>query len=103
MSTSRLRWGRDGAVAIFLHAAGGNAFREPLGVRLGLGGGPQVDGEGPDIGGEDEGDDPFQVGGDGPIVGSHIDEEGNGEAELDEDERELDPEGSAEDAKAAIL
>lgn len=59
---------------------------------------PQVEDEGEDVEGEDEGDDPFEDGGDVVLLLPGAGGEGDGEAELGEDEEELDPEGDAEHA-----
>ena len=65
--------------------------------------GQQIDKEGQDVKGEDEGDDPFEY-------GSHIlpavegsDDEDDGEDYLDDDEDELEPEGEAQDAVLAEM
>lgn len=64
----------------------------------GVHGGPQVEDEGEDVEGEDEGDDPFEDGGDVVLFLPGARGKGDGEAELGEDEEELDPEGDAEHA-----
>lgn len=66
-------------------------------------GGQQVDDEGEDVKGEDEGDDPFEDGGDVGVMGEGGAGEGDGEDELDKDKGELYPEGGAEDAVLAVL
>lgn len=65
--------------------------------------GQQIDKEGQDVKGEDEGDDPFEY-------GSHIlpaveggDDEDDGEDYLDDDEDEFKPEGEAQDAVLAEM
>ena len=65
--------------------------------------GQQIDKEGQDVKGEDEGDDPFEY-------GSHIlpaveggDDEDDGEDYLDDDEDEFEPEGEAQDAVLAEM
>lgn len=63
--------------------------------------GQQVDNEGEDVSGEDEGNDPFE---DGTgillrlVVASHADTEPDGEADFDNDEAELDDEAGQQDA-----
>lgn len=54
--------------------------------------GPQVDDKGQDVECEDEGDDPLKVGGNVLPVGKGEDTKGNGQADFEEDEGELDPE-----------
>lgn len=65
--------------------------------------GPQVDDEGEDVEGEDEGDGPLEDGGVVEVVVQVAHAEADGEAELDDDEDELDPEGDAQDAVLAVL
>ncbi len=62
----------------------------------------QVDDEGEDVGGEDEGDDPLEDCGGVVVVCCHAGGEGHGEDDLDEHEGELDPKGDAEDAVLAV-
>ena len=79
-----------------LEAAGG------AGV-AGAHGGEEVDVEGEDVEGEDEGDGPLEHGGG---VGGLLEVaggEGDGEDDLDDDEGELDVEGYAEDAVGGIV
>jgi hypothetical protein len=64
---------------------------------------PQVDVEGEDEEGEDEGDDPLEDGGDVVVLGPRGGGEDGGEHQLDEDEDELDPEGSAQDGVLAVF
>lgn len=68
-----------------------------------MNGGPQVDDEGKDVQGEDEGDDPFKHGGHVGVVGVGGGCKDDGEDELDEDKGEFDPEGGAEDAMVAVF
>lgn len=65
-------------------------------------GGDEVDEEGEDVKGEDEGDDPLKDGGDVAVVGEGGGGEDDGEGELDEDKGELDPKGDAEGAVLAV-
>ena len=58
----------------------------------------EIDDEAPDVEDVDEGDGPLDDGGPVVVVLIGEDAEGDGEAELDEDEGELDPEGRAQDA-----
>ena len=63
--------------------------------------GQQVDEEGEDVKGEDEGDDPLEDGGDVLVYAERGGGEDDGEGGLDEDEGELEPEGEAQDAVLA--
>ena len=81
---------------------GGRGLGEALRMALSHAGGPQVDDEGEDVKGEDEGDDPLEVGGDVLVAGEGQGGKGDGQDDLDEDEGELDPEGGAKDAVAAV-
>ena len=65
------------------------------------GGGQQVDEEGEDVKGEDEGDDPFEDGANVLAAGEGRTDEDGGEGDLDEDEGELEPKGEAQDAVLA--
>lgn len=57
---------------------------------LGRGGRVQVDVEGKDVTGEDEGDDPLQHGTRVVVLGEGAGDEGDGEQDLDDDEDELE-------------
>lgn len=78
-------------------------LEEAVVVGPGADGGQQVEEEGHDVEGEDEGDDPLQHG--GHVGASRVvgDGEGDGQRELDEDEDQLDPEGCAQDAVLAVF
>lgn len=69
---------------------------------LGRGGRVQVDVEGKDVAGEDEGDDPLQHGARVVVLGERAGDEGDGEQDLDDDEGELEVEGEAEDSLFAV-
>lgn len=69
---------------------------------LGGGGRVQVDVEGEDVGGEDEGDDPLEHGAGVVVAGEGAGDEGDGQQYLDDDEGELNPEGEAQDAVLAV-
>jgi hypothetical protein len=70
---------------------------------LGADGGDEVDEEGEDVAGEDEGDGPLQHGGGVVAVLEVGGAEGDGEGDFEEDEGELDAEGDAEDAVLAEI
>jgi hypothetical protein len=70
---------------------------------LGADGGQEVDDEGEDVKGEDEGNDPFEDGGDVVVVAPVGADEDDCEDELDDDEGGLYPEGDAEDAVLAVV
>lgn len=76
---------------------------EALARVAGAHGGEEVDVEGEDVKGEDEGDGPLEhgscVGGLFEVAGC----EGDGEDHLDDDEGELDPERDAEDSVVCIV
>lgn len=97
-----LRLRGQGAVARLLEG-GGDALAEARVVLLGARGGVQVDDVREDVEGEDEGDDPLDVGGHVLAVAEGEDAEGDGEGDLDDDEGELDPEGDAEVAVLAVF
>lgn len=65
--------------------------------------GQQVEQEGEDVEGEDEGDDPLEHGGDVPVAGPARAREADGQDDLDDDEGQLDPEADAEDAVGAVV
>jgi len=85
-------------------AADGRVVRLEAGARVaGAHGGEEVDVEGEDVKGEEEGDGPFEHGGG---VGGLLEvagREGDGEDYLDDDEDELDPEGDAEDPVGVVV
>ena len=63
----------------------------------------EVEEEGEDVEGEDEGNDPLEDGGDVLLGGEHGGGEDDGEDDLDEDEDEFDPEADAQDAVVAVV
>jgi hypothetical protein len=65
--------------------------------------GEQVDEEGKDVEGEDEGDEPLEDGGSVAVAGRVADAETDGHSDFDQDEGELDPEGDAEHAVVAVV
>lgn len=74
-----------------------------LGVGLGADGRVQVDGEGEDEEGKQERDGPLEHGGGVFRLGEVEGDEGNGEADLDDDDDELGPEGGAEVALVSVF
>ncbi len=62
----------------------------------------QVDVKRKDVGRKDKGNDPFQHGACVVVFGGCAGHEGDGEENLDDDERELDVEGHAQDAVFAV-
>lgn len=62
---------------------------------LGGGGRVEVDVEGEDVKGEDEGDDPLEHGAGVVVAREGARDEGDGEEDFDDDEGQLDPEGEA--------
>lgn len=64
---------------------------------------PQVDYEGEDVEAEDEGDDPLQDRGVVEVAAVPRHAEADGEAELDDDERQLHPEGEPQDSVLAVF
>jgi hypothetical protein len=91
-----------GAAVLLLHFARAR-LSEALRVGLRVDGWPQVNREGPDVGGENEGDDPLKVGSNILVASRGQDAKGNDEEEFEEDEGELDPEGSPKHAISAVL
>lgn len=93
-------------VVVLLHLAGRggvvHAGRLVAHAALGFDGGPQVDEEGEDVEGEDEGDDPLEDGGHVVVLAEVVDGEGDGQRQLDQDKGELDPERDAQDAVLAV-
>lgn len=63
----------------------------------------QVDEEGEDVHGEDEGDEPLEDGGRVEVVREVAGDEGDGEDDFDDNEGELNEEGEAEDAVFAVV
>lgn len=97
-----------GGVVGLLHAAGGvgaagAGAAEGVAVVAGGHGRVEVDEEGEDVEGEDEGDGPLENRGRVVVAQEVGRDEGDGQDELDEDEGQLDPEGDAEDTVLAIL
>lgn len=76
---------------------------EARGLRLCADGGQKIDNKGEDVECEDEGDDPFENGGDVFVVAPVGGDEDDGEDKFDEDECELYPKGDAEDAVLAVI
>lgn len=70
---------------------------------LGAHGGHEVDGIAPHVEGEDERDDPLAHGGGVVVVPLAQHAERDGQAQLDEDEEQLHPEGDAQDAVLAVV
>lgn len=66
-------------------------------------GGPQVDDEGEDVGGEDESDDPLEDGSGVTLLDARADGEGDDEGEFEEDEAELYVEGGAKDPVFSVV
>ena len=93
----------QGSVAAGLLHAPDRGFGVPGGVGLGADGRVEVDGEGEDVEGEDEGDGPLDGGAGVVVLGPGGCHEGDGEEELDDNEDELDPEGGAQDAVLAVF
>lgn len=93
-------------VVVLLHLAGRggvvHAGRLVAHAALGLDGGPQVDEEGEDVEGEDEGDHPLEDGGHVVVLAEVVDGEGDGQRQFDQDKGELDPERDAQDAVLAV-
>lgn len=71
--------------------------------RLGEDGGDEVDEEGEDVEGEDEGYDPFEDGAHVFVVLVVAGAEGDGEGDFDDDESKFNPKGCAQDAVFAIF
>lgn len=65
--------------------------------------GQQIEQEAEDVEGEDQGDDPLEDGGDVALVRPRGADEDSGERDLDQDERQLDPEADAQDAVLAVV
>lgn len=63
----------------------------------------QIDDEREDVEGEDEGNDPFEDGGDVAVRGEGGRHEDNGKCDLDQDEGQFDPEGDAQDAVVTVV
>jgi hypothetical protein len=66
-------------------------------------GGPQVDDEGEDVGGEDEGDDPLEDGSGVTLLDARADGEGDDEGEFEEDKAEFYVEGGAKDPVFSVV
>jgi len=92
-----------GQAPVALHFARAGLLTEAHAVALGHPGWPQVDDEGQDVEGEDEGNYPLEVGGDALLVSEGEDAKGDDEGDLDEDESELQPERGSEDAVLAVF
>lgn len=76
---------------------------EAHGVSFCAHGGQQVNDEGKDVKGENEGNDPFEDGGYVLVVAPVGGDEDDSENELDDDECHLDPERDAEDFVMAVI
>lgn len=62
----------------------------------------QVDVEGENVGGEDEGNDPLEHGAWVVVARESAGDKGDGQQDLDDDENQLDVEGDAQDAVFAV-
>lgn len=65
--------------------------------------GEQVEQEAEDVEGEDQGDDPFEDGGDVAVVRPRGADEDAGQHHLDQDEGQFDPEADAQDAVLPVV
>lgn len=94
-------------VAPFLHLMHGRStvprLSAVVAAMLGVHGRVQVHVEGEDVEAEDEGDDPLEDGGDVPVLEAVHNNKGDGQADGDDDEGQLDPEGDGEDAVLGVV
>lgn len=89
-----------GAVASFLQLRLGPALGH---VALGAHARQEIEEEGEDVEGEDQGDQPFDDGGDVGVFAKGGGGEDDGQEGLDDDEGQFHPEGDAEDAVVAVV
>lgn len=98
-------------VSVVVERVGGGTFlhgvrrglHEAAGAGLGLDGRCEIDVEGDGVKGEDEGDDPLEDGADVGQVAEGGGGKCDGEAELDDDEGELHPEGHSKNTEVTVV
>ena len=103
LSTSRVHRSAEvvaGALRVHGHLVvlSANGRTEAILLVAGAGHGQEVDDEAPDVEDVAERDDPLENGGFVDLAAAFKNTEGDGEATLQEDESELDPEADGEDA-----